>query len=281
LKKHRFVIIIFSFLLLTFVTVAGCGEEEVDVEEENGEKDKMDEEKMADDFMDIPEFDEVKDNLKEEVTMQKVGEIIMPKLEDWREEMDIIAGDELEDDDLVALVDGEEITKEEFDMYLQEVMMMMQMQGIEVTEEEQSRLENEVFEEMISQEILYQQALEKGIEVDDEAVEEQMDQVKTQFESEEKLTEALEESGLTKEGLREQIEQESITMAFIDSFKDEVEISDEELKDIYNEYIEQLEMQQEMMMPQQGEQDMKEELMDELEEEGLDDEGMGKNNSDE
>ncbi len=281
MKKHRFVIIIFSFLLLTFVTVAGCGEEEVDVEEENGEKDKMDEEKMADDFMDIPEFDEVKDNLKEEVTMQKVGEIIMPKLEDWREEMDIIAGDELEDDDLVALVDGEEITKEEFDMYLQEVMMMMQMQGIEVTEEEQSRLENEVFEEMISQEILYQQALEKGIEVDDEAVEEQMDQVKTQFESEEKLTEALEESGLTKEGLREQIEQESITMAFIDSFKDEVEISDEELKDIYNEYIEQLEMQQEMMMPQQGEQDMKEELMDELEEEGLDDEGMGKNNSDE
>ncbi|UMZ73121.1 SurA N-terminal domain-containing protein [Natranaerofaba carboxydovora] len=257
-------ILILALVMALSVTFIGCGNGEG--EEKEKEKEESSKEMQQDD-MEIPEFEEVKDDLKEDVTMQKIGEVIEPKLEEWREDMEIET--EGLDEDVAAVVNGEEISESDISNELDQQAMMQEMQGMEVTDEQREQMRQDVIESMISREILFQKALEEGFEPDEEFIQEQMGEIEAQFESEEQFNEALEEEGLSKEELESMVSEDSKVSAFIESFRDEVEVTEEELKEVYDQQIEQMEMQMEMqkqMMEQKEGDGMDADMMKEMKE---------------
>ena len=80
--------------------------------------------------------------------------------------------------DVVAKVNGEEISKEDFELtytsMFQQIYMQSQMTGEEVDEDQ---LKEQTIEEMVSQELLIQEADNAGIEASDDKVEETLQEL--------------------------------------------------------------------------------------------------------
>lgn len=243
MKKLKLISLVMVFSLGVII-FAGCGNGEAD----NGEADKEDpKEKDMEQAMELPEFEEMRPELENEVTMQKIQEeIITPRLDDWKEELNVKKGEEA-GEGIAAMVNEVEITEEE----VEEELEYMQQQGMMPPDEDQEGMRDDVIENLVFREVLLQKALEDDIEVEDEAIKEQMDQIEAQIEmqfgGQKEFKEILEQDGLTKEELEEQIADDLKISNFIESFEDEVEVTEEELKEVYEDYKKEIEMQQQMM----------------------------------
>ncbi|MFO7776652.1 MAG: peptidylprolyl isomerase [Candidatus Hydrogenedentota bacterium] len=139
--------------------------------------------------------------------------------------------------DVVARVNGEEVTGEEFqEAYMQFSQMMM-------TQGQQPLSEQEVLDQLINTRILEMRAEEAGIEVPDEDVQEQLDELAEQFGGEEQLTQLLEQQGIDRDELDDMIRQDLRNAAFRDEITD-VEVTDEEVQETYDELREMGEFEQ-------------------------------------
>jgi peptidyl-prolyl cis-trans isomerase SurA len=146
--------------------------------------------------------------------------------------------------DVVAEVNGDEITKDEFvNTYIgqyQQAMMQSQMSGEEV---DQDQLKEEVANALIGQQLVIQEAENQGYEATEEEIQETLDQLLAQSgtESEEELFEALEEQGVTEEEIISQIEVQVKVDRLIASEAGDIEPTEEELEELYDEYVLQME----------------------------------------
>ncbi|MFP4193250.1 MAG: peptidylprolyl isomerase, partial [Candidatus Hydrogenedentota bacterium] len=139
--------------------------------------------------------------------------------------------------DVVAQVNGEEITGEEFqEAYMQFSQMMM-------TQGQQPLSEQEVLDQLVNTRILEIRAEEAGIEVPDEDVQEQLDELAEQFGGEEQLEQLLEQQGIDRDELDDMIRQDLRNAAFRDEITD-VEVTDEEVQEAYDELREMGEFEQ-------------------------------------
>ncbi|MDI6616900.1 MAG: SurA N-terminal domain-containing protein, partial [Syntrophaceae bacterium] len=80
----------------------------------------------------------------------------------------------------VAVVNGEVITQEELDADL----FLVKKQYAELTQADEEKLaaiKREILESLIAHEVLYQESRKKGIEVEETAVDEQIEHIKKQF----------------------------------------------------------------------------------------------------
>ena len=130
--------------------------------------------------------------------------------------------------DVVARVNGEEITGEEFQEAFMQFTQMMMMQG------QQPLSEQEVLDQLINTRILEIRAEEAGIEVPDEDVQEQLDELAEQFGGQEELAQLLQQQGIDPDELEEMIRQDLRNAAFRDQVAD-VEVTDEEVQEMYEE----------------------------------------------
>lgn len=139
--------------------------------------------------------------------------------------------------DIVAEINGEEITKEEFEsMYeqqFQQAAMQSQLSGQEV---DQDQLKEQTAEGMVNQRLLTQEANNRIAEVLEEDVNNTLDEVVKQngMETKEELLAALEEQGMKEKEVMELIETQVKIDQLIAEESGNMEPTDDEVKEAYD-----------------------------------------------
>lgn len=146
--------------------------------------------------------------------------------------------------DVVAEVNGEEITRDEFaadyESQLQQAAMMQQQSGEEVNQDE---LKQQVAQTMVDNRLLTQAADEAGIEPTEEDIDNTLEDIAAQsgMSSGDEIVAALEEQGMTEEDVRQEAADQFQVLGYIESEADISEPSDEELRQQYDDYVAQME----------------------------------------
>jgi peptidyl-prolyl cis-trans isomerase SurA len=139
--------------------------------------------------------------------------------------------------DVVAEVNGEQVTKEEFTpMYeaaFQQAAMQAQMSG-EAPDEE--ALKKQTLDDLVDTELLVQEADARGLSVSDEDVDAELDDLaeQNQMGSAEELLAAVEEQGFTEEQARSQVETQVLVEQLV-ADEDGSEPTEKELRELYEQ----------------------------------------------
>ncbi|GAA4476437.1 SurA N-terminal domain-containing protein [Enteractinococcus fodinae] len=174
--------------------------------------------------------------------------------------------------DVVAEVDGEEISgdafAENYEAQFQQLTMQAAMAG---QEPDQEQLKEQALEMMINSELLVAEAEDQGFSASDDDVDEYLaDMAEANgIESSDVLMEELEAQGLTEERIREDLHKEVLIDQVVETLEVE-EPSEEDLQEMYDAQVEQLEaMNAQVEEDQAQEAPPFEELEPELEEQVL------------
>ena len=156
--------------------------------------------------------------------------------------------------DVVAVVDGEEISgdafAENYEAQFQQLTMQAAMAG---QEPDQDQLKEQALEMMINSELLVDEAEEQGFSASDEDVDEYLADMAeaNQVESSDALMEELEAQGLSEERIREDLHSQVMIDQVVDTL-DVEEPSEEELQEMYDAQVEQLEAMNEQVEEDQA-----------------------------
>lgn len=140
--------------------------------------------------------------------------------------------------DVVAVVNGQEIPKDEFttayEGQFQQMAMQAQVSGQEV---DQEQAKTQTLDNLIGNKLLIQESEKRGIEASEEAVSAATDQLiqSNQFGSADELYAALEEQGISREEADTQIQQQVRLDALLAEEGADAAPSEEELKAAYEE----------------------------------------------
>jgi peptidyl-prolyl cis-trans isomerase C len=141
-----------------------------------------------------------------------------------------------EDQEYVATVNGVGIPRAEFQQNVENTLNRYRQQGQQVSEEQLPILQEQVINQMIAEELIYQEAVEKGIEADEGLVEDQFQQMRSQFETDEAWQEAMNNLGTNEVELRRQLERNAIIQEMVARATSSVEsISEAEIQTFYEE----------------------------------------------
>ena len=152
--------------------------------------------------------------------------------------------------EIVATVDGETISRVEFEQALEQEKMQYQMQGIDLDSDEMSEmlseLENQVLNNYFVIPILLEnKAKAAGITVDEDEIEDRYQDYVAQFGGEEQLQEQMAAVDLTRDDLEQDINRELTITKYIDQYLEDYyeenpdEIVDEESIDLSDEQVEE------------------------------------------
>lgn len=142
--------------------------------------------------------------------------------------------------DVVAEINGEEITKEEFEQVytgqFQQASMMQEMTGEEVNEDE---LKQQIAEGLVSERLLVQEAENRDMSASEEDVDAMISEITEAngMESEDDFFAAMEESGMSEDEIRAELEKQVKVEALISEEAGDIEPTDEELQKVYDEQI--------------------------------------------
>lgn len=149
--------------------------------------------------------------------------------------------------ELAATVNNVGISTEEFEDAVNRVISFYGQQGIDFEGEEGTalleQLRQQIINELVQEEVLLQSAKEKGYDVSEEIIAEEIEQIKAQFPSDEDYQIALEQSQLTEEELKQMIVSELQIEQFLKGEIAEVTVTDEEIQQMYDQYLAQHEDQ--------------------------------------
>jgi len=145
---------------------------------------------------------------------------------------------------VVAEVNGEEISKEEFETIytsqFQQMQMQAQMSGQEL---DQDQLKEQVAEGLIGQTLIIQEAEDRAFEASEEEINEVLDTLVEQsgLESQDALFTTLEEQGMDQEAVMDEVETQVKVDKLIAEESGDVEPTEEELQEAYDMYTQQME----------------------------------------
>ena len=144
--------------------------------------------------------------------------------------------------EVVATVNGTEITKDDFVQTYQsqyQQMAMQQQAGGQAPDEEQ--LKTQVAEQLVNNELLRQGAEDAGIKATDKDIDTTLDEIAKQsgLGSGDEVVSALEQQGISAEQVRQDAASQFAITTFIEQEADIAEPSDEELKAQYDAMVEQ------------------------------------------
>ena len=139
----------------------------------------------------------------------------------------------------VAIVNGKEISREALNRELTLVTHRLNSQGQQVGKEQLDKIQNNVLDNMIDRELLYQDALKNGIKTDDQAVNAQLDKMKKNFPGDAEYQKALEMMNTSETDLRANIAQSMVIQQLIESkITPQIQITDAQTKEFYDTHPE-------------------------------------------
>ena len=144
--------------------------------------------------------------------------------------------------EVVATVNGTEITKDDFVQTYQsqyQQMAMQQQSGGQAPDEKQ--LKTQVAEQLVNNELLRQGAEDAGIKATDKDIDTTLDEIAKQsgLGSGDEVVSALEQQGISAEQVRQDAASQFAITTYIEQEADIAEPSDEELKAQYDAMVEQ------------------------------------------
>ncbi|SHJ08368.1 peptidylprolyl isomerase [Lutispora thermophila] len=145
---------------------------------------------------------------------------------------------------VVAKVDGEEITKAEFDKVFEIFKTQVELEqdpSIWEKQYEGKKYEDlakeKVLDQLISDKVQMKKAQEMGITVTDEEIDAEVDKWKKLFNSDEKYIEFLTSLNIDEEYFRDNLKKDLVKNKMKEELTKNVEIADEELADYYGRHI--------------------------------------------
>lgn len=169
-----------------------------------------------------------------------------------------------EQGEVVATVNGENIFESEFDRQVDRMIAANEQQGMVLEGEEgdmiRQQIEDQVIQYLIQQEVLLQEADSRGLEVTEEDIENELEMIRGQFESEGDFDQILEDNLFTEDELRETLRAELTIEALLEDESPEVEVEEEEMLEYYSFY--EMQHEQQMAMIQQEGMEISEEEME-------------------
>ncbi|SDH52017.1 SurA N-terminal domain-containing protein [Alteribacillus bidgolensis] len=245
-------------LAVSVLVTAACGDEEGQEgegqQQEEGQEEKAQEEKAQEE---APEEQEMPE----------------PDLEDIP--------------DVVAEVNGEEISKDEFESVYVSTLNTYAMQGMNIEEQDdggkmKQQIQEQTVEQLIGQELLVQEADKRELSASEDEIKEELNSLKEQFGSDEEFQKALESENLSEDELQSDIEKQVKVEKLVKDEAGEIEVSEDELRDMYEQMsqgqqgeegedspsFEEMKPQLEEQMVQQKEGEEIQKLVEELRESG-------------
>jgi len=132
----------------------------------------------------------------------------------------------------VAMVNGTPITKDAFEQTMKVAKQQFSRMGNPMDD---AQLKEEVLNQLIGRELLYQQSQKAGIQVDQKMVDEQIAQMKKQFPTEDEFQKALKGMNLTEEKMRSNMEKGLALQKFItETYMKNATVPEKEIKEFYD-----------------------------------------------
>ncbi len=152
---------------------------------------------------------------------------------------------DVEKDDIAATVNGVNITKEDYENILNTMVQSYEQQGFTFEDEEGEemleQIRQQAIDSLVKDEVLLQEAEKEGYEASDEEIEEQLELLKAQFPSEDDFNTALKENNLKEVDVRDMITRDMKIEQFVESKISSITVSEDEIKEMYNQYKDQFE----------------------------------------
>lgn len=141
-----------------------------------------------------------------------------------------------EDAGYVAVVDGVKISRQDLDRKLDMMKARYSSQGMPIKGERLAQLRETILDNLIEKQLLYQESQAKGIKVDSEKIQSEIDQLKGQFENEDAFRKKLASMNYSEETLRKEMRENMAIRALIDQeVASKVSVTDADVESYYQE----------------------------------------------
>jgi peptidyl-prolyl cis-trans isomerase C len=133
-----------------------------------------------------------------------------------------------------ATVNGTVIEMDRYERQLEAIQQQYLMQGQSIPEGRLGELKLQVLESLIDQEILYQEAKKAGYEADKEQLDQQLQQIKGQFPSEEQYRQTMAQQGVSEESILEELDKALVVQNYItERFTSKVTLTEADARAYY------------------------------------------------
>ncbi|WP_298829573.1 SurA N-terminal domain-containing protein [uncultured Planococcus sp.] len=141
-------------------------------------------------------------------------------------------------EEVVVVVNGDEILGNVYNSVARQLETTLAAQGHTTSDETNELVKEQAMSVLIGNKVIMQDAEEKGYEADESAVEERLEELKGQFETEEAMDKALKETGFTLDDMENQLREQLIYEQYIAEEIETGEVTDEEVKEAYDGFVE-------------------------------------------
>ena len=136
--------------------------------------------------------------------------------------------------DKAAMVNGSVITQTELDSQMTMVVDRLRASGRLPDISQLDQIRNQVLENLIARELLYQECQKRGIKISEEEVNKQLINLKAQFPNEAEFNNAITRMNLTEAGVKEKLQRDLATKKLIeDEVAPKVTVSDSDIRAFY------------------------------------------------
>jgi peptidyl-prolyl cis-trans isomerase C len=133
-----------------------------------------------------------------------------------------------------ATVNGTVIEMDRYERQLEAIQQQYLMQGQSIPEGRLGELKLQVLESLIDQEILYQEAKKAGYEADKEQLDQQLQQIKGQFPSEEQYRQTMAQQGVSEESILKELDKALVVQNYItERFTSKVTLTEADARSYY------------------------------------------------
>lgn len=147
----------------------------------------------------------------------------------------VLASEKRAGDVKAATVNGTVITMQTLLWELDRAQKRLAKKGKDLTPEETNTLKEQILDNLIDFELLYQQSEKEGVTVEDKEVQDQLDKLRNAYSSEEAFQKELKDQNFSEATLRTLTRKGLIVKKFIDThIAKEVNITDEKAKEYYD-----------------------------------------------
>ena len=146
------------------------------------------------------------------------------------------ADNESDRENAVARVNGDFITREDYQRQFNIAQGQLLRQGVPIDDAGLKRLRNEVLENLIDNELLFEESKRRGYAADEREINSQFDEVQAQFTTEQEFRAALEEMNYTAVAFKDAVERRITLEKLIESdIAPDITVSDEESRLYYED----------------------------------------------
>jgi peptidyl-prolyl cis-trans isomerase C len=136
--------------------------------------------------------------------------------------------------DKVAIVNGSTITRKDFDFELNQNKKRITRQGQNISDSQLGQIRKRTLENLINQELLYQESQKKGLKIQSQKVTERLASIKERFPDDAEFKQALVDMNLTEDDLKLKIQRSLAIEELIDKqIATKIVVTDQENKNFY------------------------------------------------